>query len=83
MSEEEKIEEELVAAMSTGEQAQCEAKKEVKKKLIEKLTLLRNDKELYAKLQSNCLNGAQNYDRSVLAGKMLEILEPLSADYAD
>ena len=38
MSEEEKIEEELVAAMSTGEQAQCEAKKEVKKKLIEKLT---------------------------------------------
>lgn len=43
--------------------------------LVEKLILLQNDPELYTRLQANCLDGAKNYDRGELAGRMLTILE--------
>ncbi len=51
--------------------------------LCEKLVRLKLDGELYAELRDNCLQAAGKYDRSVMAGRMLEILKELSADYAD
>lgn len=43
--------------------------------LVESLMLLKNDKQLYRQFRKSCLLGAKNYDRSVLAKKMLDILE--------
>lgn len=43
--------------------------------LVQKLEQLKNDSELYGQLKANCLQGAKNYDRSVLAGRMLNVLE--------
>ncbi len=51
--------------------------------LVENLVKLKGDEELYQQFSASCLVGAKNYDRSVLAGKMLIILEAVSADYAD
>jgi glycosyltransferase involved in cell wall biosynthesis len=48
--------------------------------LLEKLTRLKEDQELYAELRTNCLNGAKSYDRSILAGKMLRILENIYSE---
>jgi glycosyltransferase involved in cell wall biosynthesis len=42
--------------------------------LQEKLLLLREDKELFEKLREKGLTAARNYDRSALAGQMLDIL---------
>jgi glycosyltransferase involved in cell wall biosynthesis len=42
--------------------------------LLGKLKQLRDDRALYEKLRANCLQGAGNYDRSELAGRMLQIL---------
>ena len=42
--------------------------------LQEKLLLLRDDADLYDRLKKNGLMAAKNYDRSVLAEQMLEIL---------
>jgi hypothetical protein len=40
----------------------------------EKLLLLHGDRKLYDQLKNNCLTAARNYDRSTLAGCMLDIL---------
>ena len=48
--------------------------------LVENLVKLTSDKELYRQFSESCLVGAKKYDRSVLAGKMLRILEAVSAD---
>jgi glycosyltransferase involved in cell wall biosynthesis len=42
--------------------------------LVERLIRLRDDADLYRSLKANCLRGAGNYDRRVLAGRLLEIL---------
>jgi len=42
--------------------------------LVERLVRLRDDADLYGQLKANCLRGAGNYDRGVLAGRLLEIL---------
>jgi hypothetical protein len=42
--------------------------------LCEKLRKLRDDREMYQGLRSNCLKAAGNYDRSELAGRMLGVL---------
>lgn len=47
--------------------------------LCEGLVKLADDSELYARYRSNALAGAKNYDRSVLARGMLEVLERLQA----
>lgn len=49
--------------------------------LVEKLVQLKNDAVLYAQLKDNCLRGAKNYDRKVLAGKMLDILENIYSEH--
>ncbi|MDT8420827.1 MAG: glycosyltransferase family 4 protein [Desulfuromonadales bacterium] len=43
--------------------------------LVKNLVMLKSDKVLYQQLSKRCLAGAKNYDRSVLANKMLTILE--------
>ena len=43
--------------------------------LVDKLIQLKEDKELYDELKANCIAAAPKYDRAVLAGKMLKILE--------
>lgn len=43
--------------------------------LIEGLRRLADDKALYRRLKANGPSAAQHYDRSVLAGKMLEVLQ--------
>jgi glycosyltransferase involved in cell wall biosynthesis len=43
--------------------------------LVENLVKLKNDKQLYRQFRANCLTGAKNYDRSELAGRMLQVLE--------
>lgn len=48
--------------------------------LVEKLVKLKGDEELYRQLSENCLAGAKNYDRSVLAGRMLNILESINGN---
>jgi len=45
--------------------------------LVEKLIKLKNDQVLYNLLRANCLKGAGNYNRSLLAGKMLGILKDI------
>lgn len=47
--------------------------------LCQKLRLLSRDKELYERLRENSLRAAARYDRSVLAGRMLEALETVVA----
>ncbi len=49
--------------------------------LVDKLVLLKSDEQLYAHLRENCLVGANKYDRSELAGRMLNILESVHSDY--
>ncbi|MGE4578794.1 MAG: glycosyltransferase family 4 protein [Desulfuromonadales bacterium] len=46
--------------------------------LVENLMRLKNNQILYRQFKENCLAGAKNYDRSVLAGKMLAILEDVA-----
>lgn len=48
--------------------------------LVDKLLLFKSDTELYSRLSENCLEGAQNYDRSNLAKKMLNIFETVYWD---
>ncbi len=43
--------------------------------LVKKLLKLRSERELYMELRNNSLQAAHRYDRSELAGKMLEELE--------
>ena len=43
--------------------------------LVSKLIGLKNDYELYAQLKANCLQGAGNYDRAVLAKSMMRVLQ--------
>ncbi len=45
--------------------------------LCEQLIQLRNNSELFGRLKKHCLRTAVNYDRTKLAGMMLEILERL------
>ena len=47
--------------------------------LLENLVKLKDDKELCRQFSESCLAGAKNYDRSVLANKMVKILEEVSA----
>lgn len=49
------------------------------KELVEKLILLKIDKVQYNQFRGNCLKGAGNYDRSLLAGKMLDILNSINS----
>ncbi len=55
--------------------------------LCARLRLLHNDRDLFAKIRSDTLAAAKNYDRSVLAGRMLGILlettKASSTDYTD
>jgi len=43
--------------------------------LCDKLETLRWDNALYRRCRENCLTAAHRYDRAVLAGRMLKILE--------
>ena len=43
--------------------------------LVDKLLKLKEDTDLYEQLKANCVAAALKYDRAVLAGKMLEILQ--------
>ncbi|GAB4342157.1 MAG: glycosyltransferase family 4 protein [Desulfobulbaceae bacterium] len=43
--------------------------------LVGKLVRLAEDRDLYARMRENCLKGAGKYDRTVLAARMLRILE--------
>ncbi|TYO98349.1 hypothetical protein EDC39_107150 [Geothermobacter ehrlichii] len=45
--------------------------------LIENLVKLKEDGDCYRQLQENCLAGAKNYDRTHLAGAMLDILNDI------
>jgi hypothetical protein len=47
--------------------------------LCEHLCLLQNDQALYEKLREGCLKAARHYDRTVLAGRMLAVLEKTTA----
>ena len=47
--------------------------------LCAKLELLRQDPALYSRLHENGLQAATRYDRAVLAGRMLQILEQVGA----
>lgn len=42
--------------------------------LCNKLTLLKENGDLYQRLHNNCLDAAPRYDRAVLAGRMLDVL---------
>ena len=48
--------------------------------LCNKLTLLKENGDLYKRLHNNCLDAAPRYDRAVLAGRMLDILVETAAD---
>jgi glycosyltransferase involved in cell wall biosynthesis len=45
--------------------------------LVENLVKLKTDENLYHQIRKSCLVGAKTYDRSVLANKMLNILEDI------
>jgi glycosyltransferase involved in cell wall biosynthesis len=47
------------------------------KELVEKLLKLKEDNDLYEQLKVNCIAAAPQYDRAVLAGGMLKILEEI------
>jgi len=47
---------------------------ENKKDFLEKIDLLKNDRELYAELQKGCAVMAKDFNRKVLADEMLEIV---------
>lgn len=48
--------------------------------LIKMLVLLNQNENLYGQLKQNGLKGARNYDRTVLAKKMLNLLETIRKD---
>ena len=50
--------------------------------LCDGLLRLASDRELFAAFQTNGLAAARNYDRSVLAGRMLEVIESLEPRFA-
>ena len=48
------------------------------RQLVDALLLLRGDPVRYAELRENCLRAAPRYDRKVLAGRMLGLIERLA-----
>ena len=46
--------------------------------LVDKLIMLKNNPEQYRKTKDSCLNSAINFDRSILADKMLNILKTIN-----
>ncbi len=44
-------------------------------KLCENLWKLKDDTTLYKRLKANCLNSAPKYERKVLVGRMLKLIE--------
>jgi glycosyltransferase involved in cell wall biosynthesis len=49
-------------------------------KLCENLWKLKDDTKLYKRLKANCLDSAPKYERRVLAGRMLKLIEEWNAD---